>query len=86
MPKKWTDNFKDYTTTDVDDVSNAEKPDHYEELGKIDIYDLALAWNLNMLEGNILKYVVRKKGQDRLKDLQKAKLTLERLIEEERKF
>lgn len=46
----------------------------------IDVYEFAFANGLNMLEGNIIKYVCRRKGK-RIEDLKKAMNTLERLIE-----
>jgi len=43
-------------------------------------WDFIIANDLNFLEGNIIKYVVRKKG-DRLEDLEKARHYLDKLIE-----
>ena len=48
----------------------------------IDVYEFALANDLNMLEANIVKYVCRRKN--RSEDLQKALDTLNRLIEHEK--
>ena len=58
---------------------NHMRPSHYE--AEIDVYDFALANNLGGLEMNICKYVLRYKKKNGLEDLQKAKHTLERLIE-----
>ena len=55
------------------------KPAHYERLA-IDVYEVCHANNLGMLEGNVIKYIVRRKD-NRLEDLKKAINTLERLIE-----
>lgn len=55
--------------------------DHYK--GKnIQPWDFITANNLSFLEGNIVKYITRKKN-NRLEDLQKAKHYLEKLIEVE---
>lgn len=61
-----------------------ERPEHYDS--PIDVYDFCLANNLGMLEGNIIKYVMRLKGDNRLDDLNKALVTLKRLIEHETKL
>jgi hypothetical protein len=55
------------------------KPEHYKQMN-IDVYEFAFANGLNMLEGNIIKYVCRRKD-NRIEDLKKAMNTLERLIE-----
>lgn len=57
-------------------------PEHYKRL-KIDPYTYALENNLNFLEGSILKYITRRKGDKnkQLDDLNKALETLKRLIE-----
>ena len=54
---------------------------HYREQG-IQVWDYVIANNLGYLEGNIVKYVSRVKG-DRLTDLKKAAHYLEKLIEVE---
>lgn len=63
-----------------DDVCN---PEHY-TLGSIEVIDFIEAWELDFREGNVIKYTVRApyKG-NRLKDLEKARWYLDRLIEEE---
>lgn len=48
--------------------------------GGIDVIDLANAYNLNFLEGNVVKYVVRYNRKCNLQDLEKAKQYLERMI------
>ena len=42
-----------------------EKPKHYKErtINNLDVIDIVKEWNLNFNEGNILKYLVRTKGQ-----------------------
>ncbi len=48
------------------------KPKRYSdrEVNGMDVIDLAKYWNLNFNEGNILKYLLRDKGQD-ADDMQK---------------
>lgn len=60
------------------------RPVHYQS--EIDVYDFVLANGIGMLEGNIVKYVTRKKGDlaKRIDDLQKARLTIDRLISHEK--
>jgi hypothetical protein len=69
-------------TSDVDlEKEVTGKPDHYASQ-KIDVYEFCLANELGMLEGNVVKYVTRRKD-NRLEDLKKAKQTIERLIQHE---
>ena len=55
---------------------------HYTQLG-IEPWDIIKANKLNFWEGNIIKYVLRRKG-NRLEDLEKAKHYLDFLIEYEK--
>ena len=52
--------------------SKQDKPKRYKEkeVHGMDVIDLAKFWNLNFNEGNILKYLLRDKGQD-AEDMQK---------------
>lgn len=61
--------------------SNGEvqNPDHYS--GSWDVADFIERHSLGFLGGNIIKYVVRHKKKDGLKDLKKAKHYLEKLID-----
>jgi len=54
-----------------------ELNDAYKHL-KIDVYYFCHVNNIGLLEGNIIKYVTRKKN--RKEDLIKAKNTIDRLI------
>lgn len=54
--------------------------DHYKQMG-IDPFSYALSNNLGFLEGTIIKYVSRWRQKNGLEDLEKAKHTLEVLIE-----
>jgi hypothetical protein len=51
---------------------NEERPQRYStrEVNGMDVIDLVKHWNLNFNEGNILKYLLRDKGQD-ISDLKK---------------
>ena len=42
-----------------------EKPKHYKNrtINNLDVIDIVKEWGLNFNEGNILKYLVRTKGQ-----------------------
>ncbi len=51
---------------------------HYSK-HKIQVWDIILEYELNFFEGNILKYLLRDKG-DRKTDLLKAQHYLEKLI------
>lgn len=58
------------------------KPKHYKtkEVNGMDVIDLVKHWDLNFNQGNILKYLLRDKGQD-LQDLQKIVDYAQREIE-----
>jgi hypothetical protein len=55
-----------------------DRPAHYPS--PIDPYAYALANNLGPLEMNVVKYLTRWQDKDGLKDLKKARNTLDRLI------
>jgi len=61
-------------------------PEYYEGQEGIDVIDCIKILGLNFNTGNILKYLTRtgKKTPDKLVDLEKAKVYLEREIEYER--
>lgn len=56
-------------------------PDHYRQ-GAIQPWDFILSQKMDFLEGNIIKYVTRYKSKNGVEDLQKAKVYLEKLIEQ----
>lgn len=58
------------------------KPNYYHK-GNVDTIKFCLENNLDFLQGNIVKYVVRYKEKNGIEDLEKAKEYLERLIESE---
>lgn len=53
--------------------------DHYKQKA-IQPWDIITEYHLDFFEGNVLKYLLRRKG-DRLEDLKKAQHYLERKIE-----
>jgi len=62
-------------------------PEYYEGQEGIDVIDCVKILGLNFNTGNILKYITRtgKKTPDKLADLEKAKVYLEREIDYETK-
>lgn len=66
----------------VDD--NKITPDYYGN--EIDVIKFVITNNLDFMQGNIIKYIVRYKNKNGLEDLLKAKQYLDRLIEEEFKI
>jgi len=58
----------------IDELEEVEpsKPQRYasREVSGMDVIDLVEHWNLSFSEGNILKYLLRKKGED-ISDLEK---------------
>ena len=58
-------------------------PKHY-TAGKIEVIDFITAWNMDFLQGNVIKYVTRFRLKvDPVQDLLKAKQYLEWMIERE---
>lgn len=53
---------------------------------EIDVIDFVMMNNLDFMQGNIIKYIVRYKNKNGLEDLLKARQYLDRLIEEEFKI
>lgn len=60
----------------------APHPEHY-TIGQIEPWDFIIDQEMDFLEGNIIKYVARHREKGGLKDLQKAKNYLDKLIETE---
>ena len=60
-------------------MNNITRPKHYQST--IEPIDFIVANNLNFIEGNIIKYVVRYKQKNGLEDLLKGQEYLTRLIE-----
>ena len=53
---------------------------HYKEFG-IQPWDFIVANDIPYLEGNVIKYICRHKDKNGLRDLEKAKHYIEKLIE-----
>lgn len=58
-------------------------PSHYKK--GIETWDYTDSWNMDFLEGNIIKYVTRWKDKNGIEDLMKANQYLLHLIERESK-
>jgi hypothetical protein len=69
----------------VTSSEDIEKPKRYNKKGKLECWDVILDQEMDFLEGNIFKYIWRYKEKDGVKDLQKAKIYLDKLIERESK-
>lgn len=84
LKPEYNQHFRKNDTYFTDEEACKEKQvggDHY--LDKIQPWDIIDSWELNFYEGNILKYLLRKKD-NRLEDLEKLKHYVEKLIELER--
>ncbi len=53
-------------------------PPYYKR--SIEVTDFIIEYDMNFLEGNIIKYVTRYKNKNGIEDLEKAKWYLEKLI------
>ncbi len=51
---------------------------------RIQPWDVILVYGLNYWEGNAIKYILRRKGDARLQDLEKARHYLDECIRQER--
>ncbi|HEX6826971.1 MAG TPA: DUF3310 domain-containing protein [Nitrospiraceae bacterium] len=58
--------------------------DHYSKYGDLQPWDTWMPWNLNGFQCNVVKYVVRYRDKEGIRDLEKAKHYLDKLIELER--
>jgi Protein of unknwon function (DUF3310). len=57
----------------------------YYTAGKIETWDFIIDKHLDFLEGNIVKYVVRWRQKNGVEDLKKARVYLDKLIQEAEK-
>jgi|TARA_R110000803_G_scaffold41582_3_gene89312 hypothetical protein len=55
-------------------------PPYYKK--QIQVTDFILSYNMDWLEGNVIKYVTRYKDKNGVEDLKKAEWYLQRLIKE----
>lgn len=67
-----------------DQSDNLAAPSYYTR-GKIETWDFILDKGMNFLEGNIIKYVTRWRQKNGVEDLKKARVYLDKLIEEAEK-
>ena len=58
-----------------------EHPGHYNK--GIEVWDFIISHDLNFMEGNVVKYVVRHRLKNGIEDLKKARFYLDKLIEVE---
>ena len=72
--------LRDYANRQFDDIT---KPEHYCAGFQIEPLDYILKNGLDFLEGNIIKYISRYDMKGGVKDLNKAKFYLDKLIERE---
>ncbi len=57
-----------------------EGGDHYKQ-APVQPWDIVAMYALDFFEGNVLKYLLRRKGDDRITDLKKARHYLDKKIE-----
>lgn len=64
-------------------IPNQDRPDRYKsrEVNGMDVIDLIKHWDLDFCDGNILKYLLRQKGED-IQDMEKIKDYAERKIKQ----
>ncbi len=58
-------------------------PSYYRK--NIEVTDFIIEYDMNFLEGNIIKYVTRYKDKNGIEDLKKAKWYLDKLIKQKEK-
>ena len=76
--------LSDYETLDATPANQSQVGgDHYKKYGALQPWDTWMPWNLNGFQAAILKYVVRYRDKDGIKDLHKARHFLDKLIEVE---
>jgi Protein of unknwon function (DUF3310) len=75
------------TVTTASTAANAIQVggNHYKKYGSLQPWDIWTLWNLNPFQAAILKYVVRYRDKEGVKDLEKARHFLDKLIEVEGK-
>jgi|TARA_E500000305_G_scaffold100327_1_gene93132 hypothetical protein len=66
---------------DRENIKDNINPSYYKR--SIQVTDFIIEYDMNFLEGNIIKYVTRYKEKNGLEDLIKAKWYLDKLIEEQ---
>ena len=79
----WTESVAVYPDPSGDDARETQIGGRHYAQHKIQVWDVAIEYNLSYIEGSALKYLLRRKD-NRLEDLEKARHCLDRLIELER--
>lgn len=76
--------IKDYNNfmSDFNKETDKIKPNYYHK-GNVDTIQFCIENDLDFLQGNVVKYVVRYKNKNGLEDLKKAMEYLQRIIENE---
>lgn len=62
-----------------------KKPTRYNKRGNLECWDVILDQEMNFLEGSILKYLWRYKEKNGIHDLEKAKVYIDKIIQELKK-
>jgi hypothetical protein len=75
----YQNHLKSFPKIEQENNDNVNNPLHY-NIG-IETIKYIESWNMNYIEGNIIKYVTRYKYKNKLEDLKKAEWYLKRLIE-----
>lgn len=73
--------YKEELLEAIDEEEAVKNPSHYTN-GGIEPMDFIFSNGMNFLEGNIVKYITRYKFKNGLQDLKKARVYLDRLINE----
>jgi hypothetical protein len=77
--EKITEDYQNHLQIKSENNDNVNNPFHY-NVG-IETIKYIESWNMNYIEGNIIKYVTRYKYKNGLEDLKKCSWYLKRLIE-----
>jgi hypothetical protein len=62
-------------------VEEITKPERYNKKGKLECWDVILDQEMDFLEGSVLKYLWRYKEKNKVHDLEKAKVYIDKIIE-----
>jgi hypothetical protein len=63
-------------------MDSVNHPPHYTK-GNIECIDYINAWDMDYIEGNIIKYITRYKFKNGIEDLRKAQFYVNMLVERE---
>lgn len=62
-------------------IEEITKPERYNKKGKLECWDVILDQEMDFLEGSVLKYLWRYKEKNKVHDLEKAKVYIDKIIE-----